>query len=146
MILLDSGLIIFGVKEKKQLKGLNKLEKRLLKAQKNKLADHVGRMVELQNQLFPNPPPAMQQSTQASQPSDQQEQLSPVSLRQHIEPLPFHEAPDNRHPSLLDIGDGSGDSKSDSIEGLLGADLITEDRLRGHDHELGGANDETTDI
>ena len=40
--------------EVKQLKGLDKLEKRLLKAQKRKLADHVERMTELQNELFPN--------------------------------------------------------------------------------------------
>ena len=40
--------------EVKQLKGLDNLEKRLLKAQKRKLADEVSRMVELQNQLFPN--------------------------------------------------------------------------------------------
>lgn len=40
--------------EKKQLKGLANLERRLLKAQKRKLADQVARMTELQNQLFPN--------------------------------------------------------------------------------------------
>ncbi|WP_242135503.1 bacillithiol biosynthesis cysteine-adding enzyme BshC [Aestuariivivens marinum] len=40
--------------EVKQLKGLNKLEKRLLKAQKRKLSDEVLRITELQNQLFPN--------------------------------------------------------------------------------------------
>tara|TARA_R110002167_G_scaffold359094_2_gene575522 strand:- start:756 stop:2357 length:1602 start_codon:yes stop_codon:yes gene_type:complete len=40
--------------EVKQKKGLDHLEKRLLKAQKRKLEDHVVRMTELQNQLFPN--------------------------------------------------------------------------------------------
>lgn len=40
--------------EVKQKKGLDKLEKRLLKAQKRKLKDHVVRLTELQNQLFPN--------------------------------------------------------------------------------------------
>lgn len=40
--------------EAKQLKGLKHLEKRLLKAQKRKLADEVSRMVTIQNQLFPN--------------------------------------------------------------------------------------------
>ena len=39
--------------EVKQLKGLNHLEKRLLKAQKKKLADQVSRMTDLQNDLFP---------------------------------------------------------------------------------------------
>ncbi len=40
--------------EKQQLKGLEKLEKRLLKAQKIKLSNHVSRMTDLQSQLFPN--------------------------------------------------------------------------------------------
>ncbi|MDG1572547.1 bacillithiol biosynthesis cysteine-adding enzyme BshC [Robiginitalea sp. M366] len=39
--------------EVKQLKGLDKLEKRLLKAQKHKLADHVERLSELHHALFP---------------------------------------------------------------------------------------------
>lgn len=39
--------------EVKQLKGLDKLEKRLLKAQKRKLRDQVSRMTDIQNQLFP---------------------------------------------------------------------------------------------
>ncbi|WP_282124090.1 bacillithiol biosynthesis cysteine-adding enzyme BshC [Algibacter mikhailovii] len=39
--------------EKKQLKGLDVLEKRLLKAQKRKLSDQVMRMTELQTELFP---------------------------------------------------------------------------------------------
>lgn len=40
--------------EVKQKNGLDVLEKRLLKAQKQKLKDHVVRLSELQNQLFPN--------------------------------------------------------------------------------------------
>jgi bacillithiol biosynthesis cysteine-adding enzyme BshC len=40
--------------EVKQLKGLDNLQGRLLKAQKRKLQDHVVRMTEIQNQLFPN--------------------------------------------------------------------------------------------
>ncbi|WP_158975981.1 bacillithiol biosynthesis cysteine-adding enzyme BshC [Cellulophaga sp. L1A9] len=40
--------------EVKQIKGLEYLEKRLLKAQKRKLKDHVIRITELQNDLFPN--------------------------------------------------------------------------------------------
>ncbi|WP_149277551.1 bacillithiol biosynthesis cysteine-adding enzyme BshC [Pareuzebyella sediminis] len=40
--------------EVKQKKGLDKLEKRLLKAQKRKLEDHVGRMTEIQEELFPD--------------------------------------------------------------------------------------------
>ncbi|WP_027136785.1 bacillithiol biosynthesis cysteine-adding enzyme BshC [Gaetbulibacter saemankumensis] len=40
--------------ETKQIKGLENLEKRLLKAQKRKLKDQVSRMTDIQNQLFPN--------------------------------------------------------------------------------------------
>ncbi|MBK0369127.1 bacillithiol biosynthesis cysteine-adding enzyme BshC [Flavobacterium agrisoli] len=40
--------------EIKQTKGLEKLEKRLLKAQKRKLHDQLERVTELQNELFPN--------------------------------------------------------------------------------------------
>jgi len=40
--------------EIKQLKGLENLEKRLLKAQKIKLKDTLDRIIELQNELFPN--------------------------------------------------------------------------------------------
>ncbi len=43
-----------SAQERKQIKGLEKLEKRLLKAQKKKLADHVIRLSDLQNELFPN--------------------------------------------------------------------------------------------
>ncbi|TRZ41823.1 bacillithiol biosynthesis cysteine-adding enzyme BshC [Robertkochia solimangrovi] len=39
--------------EVKQLKGLDHLEKRLLKAQKRKLSDEVNRMMDLRNALFP---------------------------------------------------------------------------------------------
>ncbi|NER12246.1 bacillithiol biosynthesis cysteine-adding enzyme BshC [Leptobacterium flavescens] len=39
--------------EIKQLKGINNLEKRLLKAQKRKLSDHVSRITEIQDSLFP---------------------------------------------------------------------------------------------
>lgn len=40
--------------EKKQLKGLNTLEKRLLKAQRIKLKDQIVRMTDLRHELFPN--------------------------------------------------------------------------------------------
>ena len=40
--------------EVKQKKGLDALEKRLLKAQKRKLNDHVTRITQLQNEIFPN--------------------------------------------------------------------------------------------
>ena len=40
--------------EVKQIKGLEHLEKRLLKAQKKKLKDHLVRITTIQNELFPN--------------------------------------------------------------------------------------------
>jgi uncharacterized protein YllA (UPF0747 family) len=40
--------------EIKQIKGIEHLEKRLLKAQKRKLSDVLERMIQLQNELFPN--------------------------------------------------------------------------------------------
>ena len=43
-----------GAQEKKQINGLEHLEKRLLTAQKRKLKDQVERMTDLQNELFPN--------------------------------------------------------------------------------------------
>jgi len=43
-----------GAQEKKQLKGLDHLEKRLLKAQKRKLVHQLERVTEIQNELFPN--------------------------------------------------------------------------------------------
>jgi uncharacterized protein YllA (UPF0747 family) len=38
----------------KQIKGLENLEKRLLKAEKRMHADELERIIELQNELFPN--------------------------------------------------------------------------------------------
>lgn len=43
-----------SAQERKQIKGLEHLEKRLLKAQKKKLSDQVYRVSDIQNQLFPN--------------------------------------------------------------------------------------------
>ncbi len=43
-----------NAQQRKQLKGLENLEKRLLRAEKRKQADFVSRITEVQNQLFPN--------------------------------------------------------------------------------------------
>jgi len=43
-----------AAQERKQIKGLENLEKRLLKAQKRKLNDVLERVTDLQNELFPN--------------------------------------------------------------------------------------------
>ena len=40
--------------EAKQIKGLENLEKRLLKAEKRVHQDHLNRLISLQNELFPN--------------------------------------------------------------------------------------------
>ena len=40
--------------ETKQIKGLENLEKRLLKAQKKKYVAELQRIIDLQNELFPN--------------------------------------------------------------------------------------------
>ncbi|GLU45538.1 bacillithiol biosynthesis cysteine-adding enzyme BshC [Allomuricauda sp. NBRC 101325] len=50
----ESFLGAVKAQEIKQKKGLDALEKRLLTAQKRKLKDHVIRLTELQNELFPN--------------------------------------------------------------------------------------------
>lgn len=43
-----------GAQEKKQLNGLDHLEKRLLKAEKKKLKDQIQRLISIQDYLFPN--------------------------------------------------------------------------------------------
>lgn len=43
-----------AAQERKQIKGLEHLEKRLLKAQKRKLSDHLERVTSIQEDLFPN--------------------------------------------------------------------------------------------
>ncbi len=43
-----------AAQEKKQIKGLENLEKRLLKAEKRQLKERLGNYVKLQNELFPN--------------------------------------------------------------------------------------------
>jgi len=43
-----------AAQEKKQINGLNNLEKRLLKAQKRKLNEQISRITNLQNELFPS--------------------------------------------------------------------------------------------
>jgi uncharacterized protein YllA (UPF0747 family) len=50
----ESFLGAVKAQEAKQTKGLENLEKRLLKAQKRKLSDILQRITDLQNELFPN--------------------------------------------------------------------------------------------
>ncbi len=53
MCIRDRFLGAVKAQEVKQLKGLDHLEQRLLKAQRLKLKDEVSRLVALQNELFP---------------------------------------------------------------------------------------------
>ena len=50
----DSFFGAIKAQEAKQIKGLENLEKRLLKAQKRKYSDELKRITDLQNELFPN--------------------------------------------------------------------------------------------
>ncbi len=72
--------------EVKQKKGLDNLEKRLLKAQKIKLKDHVIRLTEIQNQLFPNYSLQERQLNFSEMYLEYGEQLIPV-LKEKLNPL-----------------------------------------------------------
>ena len=72
--------------EVKQLKGLDNLEKRLLKAQKRKLSDEVTRMTELQNELFPNGGLQERNSNFSEFYLEYGEQLVPTLIK-YLEPL-----------------------------------------------------------
>lgn len=72
--------------EVKQTKGLEQLEKRLLKAQKRKLADSLSRITSLQNELFPNQSLQERQANFAEFYLENGEQLLP-KLVEEIKPL-----------------------------------------------------------
>ena len=72
--------------EVKQTKGLEQLEKRLLKAQKRKLADSLSRITALQNELFPNQSLQERQANFAEFYLENGEQLLPKLVEQ-IKPL-----------------------------------------------------------
>ncbi len=72
--------------EKKQLKGLDVLEKRLLKAQRIKLKDHVQRLTALQYELFPNQSLQERTTNFATMYLEYGEALIPM-LIQHLDPL-----------------------------------------------------------
>ena len=75
-----------SAQERKQLKGLEYLEKRLLKAQKRKLSDQVSRISDLQNQLFPNQSLQERNANFSEFYLEYGEQLIP-SLIKHLRPL-----------------------------------------------------------
>ncbi|NMH89388.1 bacillithiol biosynthesis cysteine-adding enzyme BshC [Flavivirga algicola] len=72
--------------EAKQLKGLENLEKRLLKAQKKTLADQVSRITELQEQLFPGRSLQERNTNFSEFYLEYGDQLVP-KLVEHLEPL-----------------------------------------------------------
>ncbi|KJD31371.1 hypothetical protein PK35_14770 [Tamlana nanhaiensis] len=72
--------------EKKQVKGLEALEKRLLKAQKRKLKDEIERATVIKNQLFPNESLQERNANFSELYLDFGDDLIP-SLMQQLEPL-----------------------------------------------------------
>ncbi|RED23829.1 bacillithiol biosynthesis cysteine-adding enzyme BshC [Flavobacterium cutihirudinis] len=72
--------------EVKQTKGLENLEKRLLKAQKRKLSDQLQRVVDLQCELFPNNSLQERQNNFSEFYLEKGEQLIPL-LMQKLKPL-----------------------------------------------------------
>lgn len=75
--------------EVKQLKGISHLEKRLLKAQKRKLADEVSRITALQNELFPRRSLQERTGNFSEFWLEHGEDLIPI-LMQELQPLDFN--------------------------------------------------------
>jgi len=75
-----------NAQEKKQLKGLKNLEKRLLKAEKRKLNHIVKRITEIQNQLFPKQSLQERHTNFSEMYLEYGEQLIP-KLKENLKPL-----------------------------------------------------------
>lgn len=75
-----------AAQEKKQLNGLENLEKRLLKAQKYKHSDHVERAVQLQQELFPGGTLQERKENFASFYLDHGQELLQI-LKEQLDPL-----------------------------------------------------------
>ena len=75
-----------NAQEKKQLNGLNNLEKRLLKAEKRKLSEMVNRIKKIQNSLFPNQNLQERQINFSEMYLEFGEELIPT-LKKHLKPL-----------------------------------------------------------
>ncbi len=78
-----------GAQEKKQLNGLDNLEKRLLKAQKRNLSDELDRLRGIQNQLFPNQSLQERQLNFSEVYLEYGEELLDV-LKENLKPLDFN--------------------------------------------------------
>jgi bacillithiol biosynthesis cysteine-adding enzyme BshC len=72
--------------EVKQIKGLENLEKRLLKAQKRKLNDILQRIIDLQNELFPNKSLQERQANFSEFYLEKGEELIPLLIKE-LKPL-----------------------------------------------------------
>ena len=77
-----------GAQEKKQLNGLDNLEKRLLKAQKRNLSEELERLKDIQNQLFPNQSLQERQLNFSEFHLEYGEELLDL-LKENLEPLDF---------------------------------------------------------
>ena len=86
LILCSSFIGAVKAQEVKQLKGLDNLENRLLRAQKRKLSDHVQRLVDLQNAVFPLQSLQERNTNFAEFYLEYGEQLVP-SLLENLDPL-----------------------------------------------------------
>ena len=78
-----------GAQEKKQLNGLENLEKRLLKAQKRKHSEKLDRLKSIQNQLFPNQSLQERQLNFSEFYLEQGEELLD-KLKDNLDPLDFN--------------------------------------------------------
>jgi bacillithiol biosynthesis cysteine-adding enzyme BshC len=77
-----------GAQERKQIKGLEHLEKRLLKAQKRKWNDHTERALSIQLELFPNGSLQERQANFSYYYKDHGPELLEI-LKQSLNPLEF---------------------------------------------------------
>ncbi|WP_310993816.1 bacillithiol biosynthesis cysteine-adding enzyme BshC [Aequorivita marina] len=75
-----------GAQEKKQLNGLDNLEKRLMRAQKRNFSDELNRLKKLQNQLFPNESLQERQLNFSEFYLEYGEELL-ETLKEHLDPL-----------------------------------------------------------
>ncbi|MCG2420288.1 bacillithiol biosynthesis cysteine-adding enzyme BshC [Aequorivita sp. F47161] len=78
-----------GAQEKKQLNGLDNLEKRLLKAQKRKFSEELDRLKNIQNQLFPKQSLQERQLNFSEFYLEHEEELLEL-LKENLDPLDFN--------------------------------------------------------
>ncbi|SDB21005.1 bacillithiol biosynthesis cysteine-adding enzyme BshC [Flavobacteriaceae bacterium MAR_2010_188] len=77
-----------AAQQRKQIKGLENLEKRLLKAQKRKVSDYLERVTEIQNELFPSHS-LQERNSNFSEFYMRYGEAFKLKLLQNLEPLKF---------------------------------------------------------